>query len=99
MERVSVADLLAQRAELLEKLKTVEDAIELMKDSAGAVKISTSKNLKNTHLCGIQVYKDQDFTEVADISSHEGYICKEDLAFLRQEIGDREGDSWRTVRG
>lgn len=91
----SVADLLVRRAELLKELKRVEDAIELMKDSAGAVKISTSKNLRNTYLCDVQVYKDQDFTEVADISSHEGYICKEDLAKIRLEIGGREGDSWR----
>ena len=33
---ISVSELLSQRATLLVELKRVEDAIELMKDSAGA---------------------------------------------------------------
>ena len=93
----SVADLLVRRAELLNELKRVEDAIELMKNAAGSVKISTGKNLRNAYLCDVQVYEDQDFAKVADISSHEGYICKEDLASLRLKIGDQEGHSWRVV--
>lgn len=91
MEKVSISELLARRAELLLELKKVEDAIELMKDSASAVKISTSRNLRNTGL-GVQVYKDQKFIEVAESYSHEGYICKEDLVRLRLVGG--EGEYW-----
>jgi len=96
MGKVSIADLLARRVELLAELKTVNDAIELLKDSATAIRIRTSRNLRNTYLAEVNVYEDKEMTQLAPISDHEGYICKEDLALLRLEIGNQEGDSWWT---
>ncbi len=90
----SVPELLARRAKIIEELKRIDEALELLKDSTSPVKIGTRRNLRNSRLAGVTVYESSELLRPQDESAHEGYIYKADLAQLRLEEGDDEGETW-----
>jgi len=93
---MNLPELFAERAQLLQKLGRINSAIELQKDGAFPVKIRTLKNLRNSSysLAGVEVYEDEELTQVALESDHGGYICKASLAHLHVEVGDEEDHGW-----
>lgn len=83
-----------ERAELLARLRIVERALELA-DQAGAVRIRTHKNIRNTPFVtgnieyareqtdSVLVYSDEALTTPQSSQAHEGWVSSESAAYLR----------------
>lgn len=77
-------ELLAERADLPDKLARVEAAIKSASAPAGAHRVRTHKNIRNTpRPPGVDFYDDATLTRRADISDHEGYVSGTALAALQ----------------
>jgi hypothetical protein len=88
------SELLKERATILARLDEINAALKQLQNPASAVRIRTSRNLRNTSpfttrtsQTGIMVYADEEMTVAADESDHCGYVSGEDAAVLRTQHG------------
>ena len=84
-------ELLRERAELLERLEVINQALKDLETPTKAVRIYTRRNLRNTYLLGITVYKDDTLTEIQSSAANSGYISAAGASTLRAE-GEVDGD-------
>lgn len=88
---MSASELVKERAELLARVKQINEALELLSSPGAAVQINTRRNLRNT---GVGYYRDDEFVDVvvyddaemireASESDYGGWITAEDAAALK----------------
>ena len=82
---MNMEELLARRAELIEELERVNAAIQSASAPAGAHKVRTRRNIRNTYSADVRFYADAGLTRLADNADHEAYVSGAGLAVLQAE--------------